>query len=302
MDDFLYLSDVSPRDKPWDKHRAECDSVGHLYELTEFSRYAERMGRCSGRLGFAWESSDSGEVRLRLREARFCRCRHCPVCQWRRCLMWLARFLKAMPALLEEHSGCKFILLTLTVRNCEVTELRATLDDMNRSWTRLTKLKVFPALGWVKSVEVTRSHDGTAHPHFHCLLMVDKTYFTGRRYLSQSRWSELWQQSMRLNYTPIVDVRKVKDGGLHGAVCEVVKYAVKPSDLASDSSWLEEVTRQLHKTRAIALGGCLREFLRDDEPEDLIHAEGDEDLAVSTDGTVISFDWKEQQKRYRASK
>ncbi|WP_170869787.1 protein rep, partial [Shigella sonnei] len=27
-------------------------------------------------------------TRLRLREAHFCRVRHCPVCQWRRSLMW----------------------------------------------------------------------------------------------------------------------------------------------------------------------------------------------------------------------
>ncbi|MBE3060804.1 protein rep, partial [Klebsiella pneumoniae] len=40
---------------------------------------------------------ETGETRLRLREAHFCRVRHCPVCQWGRSLMWPARFYPSPP-------------------------------------------------------------------------------------------------------------------------------------------------------------------------------------------------------------
>ncbi len=57
-------------------------------------------------------------------------------------------------------------------------ELRLTVKEMNKSWNKLVKRKQFPALGWVKSLEVTKSQDLTAHPHFHCLLVVPSNYFS----------------------------------------------------------------------------------------------------------------------------
>ncbi|MHD0423256.1 protein rep, partial [Escherichia coli] len=70
----------------WDTQRTLTDSVGGIYQTAaEFERYALRMASCSGLLRFGWSTSmETGETRLRLRSAQFCRVRHCPVCQWRR--------------------------------------------------------------------------------------------------------------------------------------------------------------------------------------------------------------------------
>ena len=86
------LSDFSPADRPWDVHRAQAEDVQAIYSTAaEFERYAQRIATCSGLLRFGWHpDSDTGEVHMGLREARFCRVRHCPVCQWRRSLMWLS--------------------------------------------------------------------------------------------------------------------------------------------------------------------------------------------------------------------
>lgn len=79
------LSDLSEHDKPWDKHRANCDVVTSHYASSEFSRYSERMADCSEFLDFRLiPNSDDGVYKLKLSSARFCRVRHCPVCQWRR--------------------------------------------------------------------------------------------------------------------------------------------------------------------------------------------------------------------------
>ena len=104
-----YLSECSPRDRPWDQHRSEADQVAAIYsaarESVWFSRLGERIEECSQVLGFAWaaEKDDSSVLTLKLREARFCRVRHCPVCQWRRSLMWIARFLAAASGVLAQH-------------------------------------------------------------------------------------------------------------------------------------------------------------------------------------------------------
>src|SRR4028119_1943207 len=309
--DSWYLSDLSPSDKPWDIHRAQSDEIAKIYDAIGYSRYSERIGECAELLTYALKAMDDGEVKLRLREARFCRVRHCLVCQWRRSLMWRARFFKTLPEIQEAFPKARWIFVTLTVKNCELTELRATLTRMNAAWSKLTRRKEFPALGFIRSVEVTRnSEDGTAHPHFHCLILVPAGYFK-RGYISQANWAALWQSCLKTDYTPVVDVRAVKpkktplnakpdplNKAMAQAVCETLKYSVKPGDLLGDPKWLDELTKQLQKTRAISIGGCLKEFFSDDDPEDLINAEIQENEKTD-DEAYLLFDWSAIVRRYK---
>lgn len=312
-DRHLYLTDVSQRDKPWDEHRDEALRVQSFYSQVGYDRYAERISDCSLRLVFALEATTEEEFNFRLKSARFCRVRLCPVCQWRRSLMWRARFFEAVPKLIHDYPKARYIFLTLTVRNCEISELRATLQHMTKAWDRLSKRKAFPAIGWVRSVEVTRNGvTGEAHPHFHVLMMVKTTYFKSGEYVNQQSWRELWQDCLRVDYLPVVNVKsvrsqpsKVPDPGegqpideshplLYG-ILETLKYSVKFKDLAADPQWLAELTQQLHKTRAVVIGGVLRDYLRAEEPENLISE--DEEIEPQ-DAPLIYFDWMQNVRRY----
>lgn len=304
--DEFYLTDVSPKDKPWDVHRLQADQVRSLYLGTVFDRYAERIDNCSGILEFSFLANpETAEVGLKLKTARFCRVRHCPVCQWRRSLVWRARFFQALPRIRKEYPTARFLFLTLTVRNCELSDLRSHLAWMNKSWERLTKRKQFPALGWLKSVEVTRSTNGTAHPHFHAILMVNPSYFS-HGYVPQAKWTEFWKEALRADYIPVVNVKAVKPtkgssdqqvaDELAKALCETLKYSVKPDDLVSDREWLVELTTQLHKTRAVAVGGVFKNFLSEEEPEDLIHVDENSDEPLSDNS--LWFGWREMLQRY----
>ena len=318
----LFLSDVSGRDKPWDVHRRQVEMVQALYSGTEYQRYAERLNTCSELLGFNWRANDSGEVGLKLQTARFCRVRHCPVCQWRRSQMWRARFYQAVPKILEQYSKHRFIFLTLTVQNCQIDELRSTIDKMNLAWSKLRRRKIFPSTGFLKAVEVTRNSDvnsislGTAHPHFHVLLMVHEGYFK-HGYISQAKWRELWQSCLGVSYLPVVNVKAVKpkpgqehDEALRLALTETLKYSVKPADLIGirssnqellqyDRDWLIALTKQLRGTKGISVGGVLKEYVSEDEPEDLIHLEGIEE-ELKGDNPEIYFGWKRDVKRYKS--
>jgi plasmid rolling circle replication initiator protein Rep len=314
MPDEFFLSDVSERDKPWDAHRAESELVQSLYEGSDYGRYAERMQQCSRFLGFNWAFSDStGDLSLKLQDARFCRVRHCPVCQWRKSLMWRARFYKAVPKILESYPNHQFIFLTLTIQNCQVNELGAAIAQLNSSWKKLTKRKQFPAIGWLKAVEVTRNDKAdskwfnTAHPHLHVLLMVPNRYFNGSNYISQSKWRELWQSCLRVDYLPVVNVKSVKpksnemySDALRLALTETLKYSVKPADLTANRDWLIQLTHQLKGSRSVAVGGVLRDFIREDEPEDLIHPEDSDELSKAE--SEIWFGWRQQFKRYQSLK
>jgi plasmid rolling circle replication initiator protein Rep len=300
-----YLSGISPADKPWDKHRKNAAIVQALYDRSELATYANRIKECSQRLCFALEKQNAGEKKLRLQSARFCRVRHCPVCQWRRSLVWRARFLRAVPNVLQDHPNVNWLFLTLTVRNCPLDELRATVEEMNKAWKRLALRKQFPALGYVRSLEVTRSKDGSAHPHFHILMVVNSSYFKGQTYLSHEKWTELWKSCLRIDYTPILNIKAVKpkhkekDNGIQIAILETLKYGVKESDLIADSQWLEELTKQLHKTRAVSVSGLLKKYISEEEPEDLINTdeEGVEE-PVTEEEELLWFGWREMVSRY----
>ena len=116
------LSDRSEKDKPWDIHRHDCDLVADIYKQSfEFERYFERMNECSGHLQYSeMLNRETGEIGIKLKSARFCRVRHCPVCQWRKSLMWKARFYKALPDIEKQFKSARWMFLTLTVENCDV--------------------------------------------------------------------------------------------------------------------------------------------------------------------------------------
>jgi plasmid rolling circle replication initiator protein Rep len=292
------LSDLSPRDKPWDKHRGFADRVEGLYAGSEFHRLSDRIHYCSELLEFGL-GGEGDRPKLKLKAARFCRVRHCPVCQWRRSLMWKAKAYKVLPKIVEAYPKYRWLFVTLTQKNVAIGELKKTLVDMNRAFQRLSQLKAFPAIGWLRSTEVTRGRDGNAHPHFHCLLIVPSSYFSGRSYLKQSDWVTMWRKALRLDYNPVLDVQAVKQGSKPmELVPELLKYCTKESDLVADREWFLELTRQMHKMKCVTTGGVLKEYLKEleQEPEDLI-GEGDDPEAE--DEGKLYFGWKRREKRYR---
>jgi plasmid rolling circle replication initiator protein Rep len=329
-----FLSDISPRDKYWDKHREATDKVAKLYNDAGYERYSERLLGCSYFLSF---EKVVKEQKIKLRAAHFCKIRHCPVCQWRRTLMWTARFLKVMPLIQNDYPKHRYIFLTLTVRNCEACDLKNQIVLMNKAWEKLTARKIYPGVGYIRSVEVTRAYDCyddgkfvgrhgktwvykwevknkrrlrleptmESHPHFHCLIMVPPGYFgSAGGYLSHDKWVDLWRDCLKIDYQPVVDVRAVKpnsESSLVESLREVLKYTVKEDDLIESADWLVEITNQLHKTRAISLGGVFKNYLSQDDPTDYINDENLDDVEETT-GQRYYFNWRADVKRYASKK
>jgi plasmid rolling circle replication initiator protein Rep len=224
--------------------------------------------------------------------------------------MWQAKVYRALPSLLRDYPDTRFLFMTLTIRNCHVEQLRATLKLMGQAWQRLVQLRSFPARGWVRAVEITRSQrDRSAHPHYHCLLMVPPAYFQGD-YLKQHEWAELWRQCLRIDYKPVVDIRTVKldlvqssqrvnkpPARMWEAVAEILKYAVKPSDMIRDHEWFLQLSDQLQKTRGVAIGGILKHYIKEREPEKLTEEPGEQEPEVSAE--QLFFGWKREVRKYR---
>ncbi|TRD65620.1 replication protein, partial [Salmonella enterica subsp. enterica serovar Muenchen] len=152
--------------------------------------------------------------------------------------MWQARFYQALPKIVVDYPSVRWLFLTLTVRNCEIGELGTVLTAMNAAFKRMEKRKeLSPVQGWIRATEVTRGKDGSAHPHFHCLLMVQPSWFKGKNYVKHERWVELWRDYLGENYERHNDRRAVKTepGEVvanvpvqqHSAVAATVKDSVK---------------------------------------------------------------------------
>jgi len=299
------LRDISRRDKIWDSKKSKADIVSLVYTKYGTSprdeNRARRLKECAGFLRFG-RSEDN---KLHLVQAHFCRnWKSCPICQWRRSLMYKARFYSNMPNILMSYPDARYIFLTLTVRNCKIQELRKTIQWMNQAFNYLTRKSFFKKsfLGYIKNVEVTRAEDGKAHPHFHILLMAKESYFSGKNYLSKIKWQNLWRYYLKIDYDPIIDIRtpdtkkKIQEN-----IKELLKYPLKEADMDIRTKWFYDYTEQVHKLRFISTGGILKNIMKDSEPttdEELINVD-EEHQKTDAIKELLSFKWYRKAKRYK---
>jgi plasmid rolling circle replication initiator protein Rep len=329
--DTVYLSELSPKDKGFDFQKRQSGIVADLYSGTEFDRYSERISNCNLFLGFELGLDFDGLVSLKLSNAGFCKVRHCIACQSRGSFMWRTRFFHALPKILEDYSSSRYIFLTLTVKNPRVEDLRAEINLMNKAWQRLIQRKVWPALGTIKSIEVTRERDkdtgkftGYAHPHIHAVLMVRSSYFANN-YISHTEWMNLWKDCLRVEYDPVVHIKAInpRNGSVEDtkkaiikSLFETFKYTIKPQDLIGmmgdkldsdlkvkqfeeNRQWLVEITKQMHAVKSFYALGCFKNYLRDDiENLDFVHDADDSADKHDIELGKIWFGWKDMLKRY----
>ncbi len=221
--------------------------------------------------------------------------------------MWQARFYPSLPRIVADYPDARWMVLPLTVRNWSIGELGETLPRMHAAFQRRKDRKEFrPVQGWIRTTEVTRGSDGSAHPHFHTLIMVPHGMLNGKSYVRHESWGEWWRECLRVDYATNVSVRAVKPrkpkGGesldcatadlVRGAVAETLKYSTKPADMVSDPEWFLELTRQTHMRRIVATGGALKHVLKLDQDTEADMVIGDDVSEGDDDGSRIAFEWK----------
>ena len=264
--------------KKWTKSRLKADSVdlAKRYREAGDPKKAKRCEECGTFLEFCeYQRKETSERNKSLKSANLCKARLCPMCAMNK-ERKLLNELKSILKQIEASRPVKYIFLTLTVKNPPITKLKDTLKAMNKAFKLLTKSEEFSSsvLGYIRALEVLggSTQAGEAHPHFHCLLVVKPSYFKGNKYISQARWSELWQRSLKVDYTPVVDVRRIRQksaewSDIDSALCETLKYLAKPQDIQRLSQAdFEELDRQMRNAKQYTRGGLLKEIapLKDD--------------------------------------
>ena len=289
---------------------------------------ARRLESCAQYVEFA--RADDGQ--LTLHNSSFCRVRLCPMCQWRRSLKLGAQVRQVVERANTEHiaqtgAPWRWLMVTYTIRNVEGVDLGAAIDRIHRGLNNMAKSKAWRGAvkGWLRATEVTHntntnstSYD-TYHPHMHLLLCVPAGYMSGKGYITQRGWAQLWQHYVGADYTPVVDVRAVKpEGGgrlsdlpagaqaaaMGKACAEVSKYSAKPadyivpSDLELSMSTVQILDAALNKRRMTSWGGLLKDIAKQlqlDDPEsgDLVHIDdaASADQTAEQIGNYVAYNW-----------
>lgn len=139
-----------------DKHRRWNGPVAaQLMANTDTREVGRAIANCCHRIGALLELGDAGDITAYLQGGQFCGSRLCPFCEWRRSLAWRARMHRGLERFAADHPTHRAVFLTLTVRNCRISELRATIRELHTGWKRLTELAEFPAVHWLRKTEIT---------------------------------------------------------------------------------------------------------------------------------------------------
>ena len=289
------------------KHRRYHSPICKLLAMDEDTRDVARdIGNCALNLGIEIEMPDGEEAQPKLRAVRACRRRVCPFCEWRRTKAWRRRFFEGLPKFHEDFPTHKPIFVTLTVRNVAIEDLKTTIRDMHLAWKRMTLCSFFPTPFWFRKTEVTvqrsldkKTETGMVHPHLHCLLMVPAGYFS-HGYVKQTEWQKQWMMAARLDYSPVVDVRRCRSknqaaasstSGSLAAAIEASKYAAKATDLIKLGSSLGEYHRQMKGVRLTGVSGSLKDYIANTEiSEDELLDGGDSLPVESVKGTAVWFE------------
>ncbi|WP_415336097.1 protein rep, partial [Clostridium perfringens] len=283
----------------------------------------ERVSTCGD---FIMLLSDLKLENKKLHKANFCENRFCPMCSWRLALKDSLEISILMEHLRKEENK-EFIFLTLTTPNVKGEELEQAIKEYNKAFERLMKLKEVKSIvkGYIRKLEVTyqgekyitkklwrRKKDyyenkglkvgdlepnyDTYNPHFHVVLVVNKSYFKDtKKYISQERWLELWKKSMRDERITQVDIRKAKLNN-YKEVYELSKYSAKDADYLINKPVFKVFYKALKGKQVLVFSGLFKDAHK-------MYLNGELDVYKKKDEIeyvyMVYYDWHKKQYEER---
>lgn len=340
--EFLVDISSSGRERPWRDKKMKNHLLSLAYDQFNLKK-AMRLRDCASWIEFSVQNNGD----KRLTNANFCRVRLCPMCSWRRGLKIFSHTTAIMNGMKSERDY-SYIFLTLTVKNCDADDLDNVIDSMMKAWNRFMGYKSIKqsVKGWFRGLEITHdvnqfitkdmwhgdskkkmnsrsgyykklglhiedlnpSYD-TFHPHFHCVFAVNKNYFNNKEYIKHEEWTSFWEKAMKLDYVPVVNVKKVKGDTLK-AVAEAAKYVVKDEDYIIPDDWdltvqtVKLLDNVLDHRRLVAYGGKFKDWHKklnlDDEMDGNLINIGDE-VKEDTSTEKFYYSWNVGYSQYMRS-
>ena len=262
--------------------KLKSQTIANLMLQSELlSDRGRKICACGTYIGFNSNENDS----LSVTSANFCRQRLCPMCQRRRSLRTYSAVSKVYE--LANSSGYQFLHVVLTVPNCPAAALNKTCDFLFKQSSLLfrktddvhtkaackgnediKKLRrniknsfkgVFRALEITFNDKLDIDYPFAFHPHLHCLIAVNKSYFTSRDYISHEKLQKVWATLTGIDNVQVF-IGRVTDQC--ASIAEVAKYAVKPFKGDITVEVLETLHKALFNRRLVQTFGVFSEWMR----------------------------------------
>lgn len=304
------------KEREWKNKKNRSLYVSNLYAKTGeyvkannldnyhwWDKQSEKVKDCGTFLEFHLKTDG-----LKLNSANFCRNRYCTVCNWRRTMKLTAQHIELVREVNSRYKDSAWLFLTLTLKNCDYENLKGTIEHMNKSFNRMTQRKFYKDTfrGHIKTLEITINREEEEfHPHFHVLINVSEKYFKSRKYISTREWVSHWRKALKIDYDPIVHVKRVrgknKDDSISemNAVLETSKYIVKDSELISsneddDVYIFYNLVNSTYQKRFLSYSGIVstvrKELNHEDiENADLVHIDEKDEVANAI--AIIYVSW-----------
>jgi len=249
--------------------------VFELYQYFAKKSKLQKLADCGTYLGFdLYKHIAKEEYQKRLSHANFCRDRFCEMCNWRRARKYAIENHKLLKYI-QNKEKVRYIFATFTIKNPRVEELKSYVKLFNQAWKRMTQTKRWrnSILGYIKAIEIPfqKTDNNRINLHSHCLLIVPSVYFKGDLYIKQKEYQEMWQNALRVDYSPSVDIRIIKpnknrdeNDEIASVVAETTKYPLKSIDLRG-IEWqkFKMLVEQVKNMRFLSFGGIAKECRRD---------------------------------------
>lgn len=254
--------------------------------IAGFKKEAARISQCLEY--WDWDTYKPEKIMDLIRVSR-CKSKWCANCQG----LYAAQMSTQMSTQMMSQNLTAYHL-TLTVKNCDVTELESQLKKMSSAFSRLWQ-------GWknltenqnrkgskgclslsaaFRSIEITESEKGHLHPHIHAILATDEPIkkelliprITGRfdkirkvqRFLSpiEEMIAAEWARALKLDYQPEIKLEPIQPERIK----EALKYPLKPSSINDMSpAKLGKVIAATKKVNMFARFGSFRGIKETDE-------------------------------------
>lgn len=299
------------------------------YADTFDRKLSKKIRECSTYLEFK-RNPNTGY--LHLYRTYYCHNKLCYLCNWRRSLKNFHQLKSVLNQADEEQPGCRFIFLTLTAKNSTEQDLNTNIKSMNHAVSKLfnySKIKKF-LVGYVRSTEVTVTDGVEAdeikyHHHVHVIAMVNN-YFKRENYMNQDDWAQLWQQALKTDYTPVINLKAIKANpkkhlsAIESVSRELSKYVVKPASYLANVedgfssqddadthniNVIQCLSEKLQNLRQTSYGGLLRKIRsrmfgseKDDTDDDLTHVTDDDSEFNADEAETVKAFWNEFKDNY----
>ena len=269
--------------------KKQSNELADILECTEFNKWSERIRSSCQYLKISTDENGKNKISKLISMIRPepLTSHHLQQKSW-------AQFNKNAPSVIEQYPHHIWLFITLTIPNCDISNLRERYKYLNSSFSNLLKMNEFKKYfgqsgqfyknkkgekncGYFKVLEASKSSEfNHCKPHMHIIFHMPKNFEDSKNYLSEQKLQELWMKACNINYPLHVDIIRVKnDENLVSNICGFASYMTKPHDLLKCSdNYIITYIQQIMGVKLSTFSGTLKiinkssDYQKSDSPND----------------------------------